>query len=269
MVAPEFIVPPPGLIPDAPEPRAQKPEDRAAEGADGVHHVDDGGGRPVEPLQPHTGSVPGATDRTVRAVPVRPLPGYTPLPSAPPSALVAQPNAAPLPAAPAPAPSAAPAPPALPTPSAVPSPPSMQAAPAPAAPPAELTMPPAFLPTATAPRPSAARFRLETPDGVEIELSDRCVLGRNPVAAGTNADARAVAVVDPTRTVSKTHALIEIREGRVIVTDLHSTNGVAVQAGGGEVTVLDAGAPAAVEPGSVLRLGDLALTLRRSAGLTV
>ncbi|GAA1832931.1 FHA domain-containing protein [Agromyces salentinus] len=200
MTAPEFIVPPPGLIPNAPD----------------------------EPPAQTTEGVTGPTDRTVQAAPIRQLPSFTPLPTAPPSTT---------------------------------SPPP--------APPAELTMPPAFR-SPPPPVPAAApTFDLIGADGVAIAISGTYVLGRNPVADHAHADARPIAVADPTKTVSKTHALIEVREGRVIVTDLHSTNGVAVQAGGGEVTVLDAGAPAEVEPGSVLRLGDLALTLRRTSGLTV
>jgi hypothetical protein len=206
---PEFIVPPPGLIPNAPEPEAPPP---------------------------HTGSVPGATDRTVRAAPARGLPSFTPLPSAPPSAVTA--------------------------------PPQVVTAPTRTAPPPELTMPPAFQPQAPVPSVEPS-FRLVGADGTEFPLATRSVLGRNPVADPAHPGATPVAVTDPTRTVSKTHALLEVRHGRVVVTDLHSTNGVAVEAGGGEITVLDAGAPADVEPGSVLRLGDLALTLRRTTGSTV
>ncbi|MGI9824004.1 FHA domain-containing protein [Agromyces sp. Marseille-Q5079] len=188
MAAPEFIVPPPGLIPNAPD----------------------------ETPSQTTDGVAGATDRTVQAAPVRPFPSFTPLPTAPPAAVA---------------------------------------------------VPPAFQPPA--PTPTATVFHLVGADGVEVELAERSVLGRRPAADEQHAGARPIALDDPTRTVSKTHAFVEVRDGRVVVTDLHSTNGVAVQAGGGELTVLDAGAPAEVEPGSVLRLGDLALTLRRSTGLTV
>ena len=86
MVAPDFIVPPPGLIPNAPEP-ADRPS-----------------------------NAPAAPDRTVRA-PVRALPRFTPVPPGPPAqGPVGQPAVpparpvAPAPAMPAPAASATPGP---------------------------------------------------------------------------------------------------------------------------------------------------------------
>lgn len=69
-----------------------------------------------------------------------------------------------------------------------------------------------------------------TPTGGEpIALrSEVIVLGRQPVADTGAADAQLVALEDPTRTVSKTHARLERVEGEWIVTDLFSTNGVIV-----------------------------------------
>ncbi|WP_161490330.1 FHA domain-containing protein [Agromyces aureus] len=196
MVVPEFIVPPPGLIPDAPKPDAPEPTGYTRP--------------PVERGE--------QGDHTVRALPARSLPTFTPLPSGPPAASVA--------------------------------------------------VPPALRPADAEPVATAS-FTLESAAGETIEIAGRVVVGRNPAVDVAHPDARPIALADPTRTVSKTHALVEVREGRVVITDLHSTNGVAVQAGGGELTVLDPGAPAELEVGTVLRLGDLALTLRRSPGLTV
>ncbi|MFF2369634.1 FHA domain-containing protein [Agromyces sp. NPDC058110] len=194
MAVPEFIVPPPGLIPDAPQPA--EPE------------------RTVHPARPDE-----RTDSTVRALPGRALPTFTPVPSGPPAASVA--------------------------------------------------VPAALRPAPVEAQLAGVVFELVSAAGETVELAGRVIVGRNPVADVARPDARPIALVDPTRTVSKTHALVEVREGRVVITDLHSTNGVAVQAGGGELTVLDPGAPADVEPGSTLRLGDLALTLRRTTSTTV
>ncbi|SFR75268.1 FHA domain-containing protein [Agromyces sp. CF514] len=194
MVVPEFIVPPPGLIPDAPQPTTPDPALRPARADE-------------------------RTDSTVRALPGRALPTFTPVPNGPPAASVAVPESL------RPAPAEAPA--------------------------------------------ANALFELVSAAGETVELAGRVIVGRNPSADVTRPDARPIALVDPTRTVSKTHALVEVRQGRVVITDLHSTNGVAVQAAGGEPTVLDPGAPADVEPGSTLRLGDLALTLRRTTATTV
>ncbi|GAA1950046.1 FHA domain-containing protein [Agromyces allii] len=196
MVAPEFIVPPPGLIPDAPKPNAPEGEGYTRPPAE---RGDQG-------------------DQTVRALPARSLPTFTPLPSGPPAASVA--------------------------------------------------VPAALRPAESVPE-AAASFSLVSAAGETIELIGRVVVGRNPTVDDAHPGARAMAVLDPTRTVSKTHALVEVTQGRVVITDLHSTNGVAVQAGGGELTVLDPGAPAELEVGTTLRLGDLALTLRRTPGVTV
>jgi len=195
VVVPEFIVPPPGLIPEAPKPDAPEPgltrppAERADQG-----------------------------DHTVRALPARSLPTFTPLPSGPPAA--------------------------------------------------SLAMPPALRPAVPEPETEPV-FTLASAAGETIELTGRVIVGRNPTIDAAHVGATPIALADPTRTVSKTHALIDVREGRVVITDLHSTNGVAVQAGGGELTVLDPGAPAELEVGATLRLGDLALTLRRTPGGTV
>ena len=90
------------------------------------------------------------------------------------------------------------------------------------------------------------------------------VVGRDPVASGVlHADARPVSVVDPARSVSKTHAVIDARTGVVTVIDLHSTNGVRVQPPSGEIVELAPGAPTEVAAGSTLYLGELGLRVDR------
>ena len=196
MVAPDFIVPPPGLIPHAPE-RADRPS-----------------------------STPAAPERTVRA-PARALPKFTPVPPGPPVPTpVGQPAAAPV-------------------------------APAPATP----------APASSAP---SGQFRLTGPGGFAVLLTVPVVVGRDPVASGVlHADARPVAVVDPARSVSKTHAVIDARAGVVTVIDLHSTNGVRVQPPSGAIFELAPGAPTVVVPGSTLYLGELGLRVDRPSSDTV
>lgn len=53
----------------------------------------------------------------------------------------------------------------------------------------------------------------------------RVLLGRDPVGRSGEQE---IVVVDPTRTVSKTHALLELVDGVWQVTDLGSVNGVAL-----------------------------------------
>ncbi|MCM3696114.1 FHA domain-containing protein [Microbacterium oleivorans] len=149
-------------------------------------------------------------------------------------------------AASAPADTAAFAPPAsAPSPAASPapawSPPSLAPA-TPAAPPAA---PAASWPTGTeveeqtviaAHRRPAASLRL--PNGQTVALAgDLVVLGRNPSPPAEAPGAHAVAVDDPTKTISKTHALLRRDAGGWSITDLSSTNGVIVGDGDSEIAV--------------------------------
>lgn len=178
MSQPDFIVPPPGLVPDAPEP--ETPE------------------------------------RTVQA-PDR-LPVFRPgTPVAPPSGIGRA------------------APPALPVP------------PVP--------------PVAAAAAPRA--WRLRSADGVEFVVRDRVVAGRDPRPEVVGGDAAPVAILDPARSMSKTHALLEVDGDRLLATDLRSTNGVRVWPDGGDPVELEPGVPTAVPADAVLLLGDVAFLVDR------
>ena len=83
------------------------------------------------------------------------------------------------------------------------------------------------------------------------------------VAAPPFSDARGVAVEDPARSVSKTHALVEAARDGISITDLHSTNGVRIRTDDVEPHELAPGIPAVVLPGSSLLLGDLELRVER------
>ncbi len=69
-------------------------------------------------------------------------------------------------------------------------------------------------------------WALIAPDGATVDLTSSVViLGRRPAGCHA-ADAQLVAIADETRTVSKTHARLELRGDTWYVTDLESTNGV-------------------------------------------
>ena len=195
MAEPDFIVPPPGLIPPAPE----------------------------QPAQPERTD----PDRTVRAVPARVLPSF-----APPTGPVAP--RAPLP----------------------PLPPGPPCGAAPVVPPVRVEAP--------TPTPQQGAWRLRTADGLEVLLLRPVVLGRDPVADAGRPGAATIRLVDPARSVSKTHALVEVVDDRVTVTDLHSTNGSRVLTPGGDMVELDPGLAAAVVGGSTILLGEFAVTLDRA-----
>ncbi|MGO4105020.1 DUF5684 domain-containing protein [Leifsonia sp. YAF41] len=87
----------------------------------------------------------------------------------------------------------------------------------------------------------------ETHDGQRVSLTHPVVLlGRNPSRGRTHPDAQLVVVVDAGKTVSKTHARLELVDGTWTITDLHSTNGVILLGDSGHEIELDAGASGAV-----------------------
>ena len=82
------------------------------------------------------------------------------------------------------------------------------------------------------------KWALVLPDGSPLELSgDTAVLGRRPVPVHSAPGAQLVVVVDDTRTVSKTHAVLRRRADAWMIADLGSTNGVVVLEGDAEVEV--------------------------------
>jgi len=78
--------------------------------------------------------------------------------------------------------------------------------------------------------------------------ADVVVLGRRPIADPSFPQAQLIAVQDDARTVSKTHARLELRGEKWLVTDLGSTNGVLVRTLMGEEVE--------VEPGTELEAGE-------------
>lgn len=100
-------------------------------------------------------------------------------------------------------------------------------------------------------------WSLHLPDGTVVELTgETVVLGRRPVPVHSAPGAQLITVMEDTRTVSKTHALLRRQSEAWVISDLGSTNGVVVD----EVEV-EPGATAAVE-GDFL-LGDAVLRLVR------
>ncbi|RDV46717.1 FHA domain-containing protein [Leifsonia sp. ku-ls] len=119
---------------------------------------------------------------------------------------------------------------------------------------------PAFTPPA-GPTPAAARpvWRLILPAGRSVPVTRAVVLGRNPSSTTPAGEAEAIALEDPTSTVSKTHAAL-VADGDVLrVTDLYSTNGVLIDGQRARP-----GVETEVPAGSELRLGDLRMRVERS-----
>ncbi|WP_350349620.1 FHA domain-containing protein [Agromyces sp. G08B096] len=198
MDASDFIIPPPGLIPDAPA------------------------------------APPPTTERAAPRRVERSLPSFTPV--APPAA----------------------APPTAPTPAAD------EDAQAPTA-----GHPPAPHLTQT-PAESGARlaWRLTAP-GLDLVVDRRVVLGRAPAIERAGQVGRTIAIDDPARTVSKTHAVIEPSGGGLEVTDLHSTNGVRIEWPDGSWLDVENGATARIDGPADLLLGEYRIAVAGTTASTV
>jgi predicted component of type VI protein secretion system len=66
-------------------------------------------------------------------------------------------------------------------------------------------------------------------------------------------------VDDPARSVSKTHAVLEVGGEGISVTDLHSTNGVRVMSPAGASPEVAPGVAIPLESGSTVLLGSFRL----------
>jgi Uncharacterized conserved protein, contains FHA domain len=92
-------------------------------------------------------------------------------------------------------------------------------------------------------------------DGSVIHISGTLLLGRDPSRVESWQSASLLRINDPEKSVSKTHAAIDGSGEEFWVTDLHSTNGVAVFDAAGNETVLEPGVRFSVPPGASVELG--------------
>lgn len=119
---------------------------------------------------------------------------------------------------------------------------------------------PAFNPPAPASSDAQANaepaWLVVLPTGARVQLNGSLLVGRNPVRFDPWNAADLLQVDDPARSVSKTHAAIEVAGDGIRVTDLHSTNGVSVLDTVGEATPLVPGAAMALASGTTLLLGS-------------
>jgi hypothetical protein len=93
-------------------------------------------------------------------------------------------------------------------------------------------------------------------DGAEAPLDRTVLVGRAPAQSG-GTGARLLTVPSPEQDISRTHVEVAPDGWRILVTDLHSTNGtLLIPPGGQEPRLLTPGEPVTVELGSVLELAD-------------
>ncbi|HEX9374891.1 MAG TPA: FHA domain-containing protein [Actinomycetota bacterium] len=179
----------------------------------------------------------GTTDLTFHAV-GGPMPATAPPPSAPPPFPAASPGPAIIPPVPPVAPPVAPVAPL--------SPPSEVTGPMPPGPGPQTPGPPVPGPAAVTPAaPGGPRLRVTVGPMVGLSFA----LGRETLRVGRDPSSD---VVLRDQTVSRSHAQLEHRQGRWIVTDLGSTNGTAV--GGRQLQPRQS---AVLDPGTTVQFGDI------------
>lgn len=108
-------------------------------------------------------------------------------------------------------------------------------------------------------RRGTAGWRLVVPGHPSpVPVVGKLFLGRSPSPTAGSAG-EVLAVDDPAKSVSKTHAVVELDESGLWVRDLDSTNGVWVVPAGGEPIEVVPGGRTAILPGSDLELGDFVI----------
>ena len=114
-------------------------------------------------------------------------------------------------------------------------------------------------------RHASLQWRLVLPDGVGAKAVDGALfLGRNPARTAERPDAELLTLIDPAKSLSKTHALLEVDSGVLWVHDLDSTNGVFIVQANGDAVEVEPGTRASVPAGSELEFGDYVIRVERS-----
>ncbi|MFP3714539.1 RDD family protein [Puerhibacterium sp. TATVAM-FAB25] len=101
---------------------------------------------------------------------------------------------------------------------------------------------------------------LELPTGVVHVVAGPTLVGRDPQAA--SGGWALLALDDPRRSVSKTHAELGVDHGGLWVTDRGSTNGTVVSVPGAPPRVVEPGARVRVPAGASIHLGEYRVTAR-------
>lgn len=114
-------------------------------------------------------------------------------------------------------------------------------------------------------RRPVVRWSLVTESGLALPLNSSTVLlGRRPTS--TDVSIELVAVPDDTRTLSKNHARLDLRDEVWTITDLKSTNGVILVAADGAETELPSGGSGEITEQFIL--GNVSLSLTFENGVS-
>jgi len=122
--------------------------------------------------------------------------------------------------------------------------------------PTEVTSAPEVVADAAVAAIATATWRLVLPNAEPVAVEGAVLLGRHPEALPEYPMAAIVRIVDPNRSVSKSHALLGVDGTGLWVADLGSTNGTFVRTPTGGDARVDPGAPVYAPVGSSIELGQ-------------
>lgn len=120
-----------------------------------------------------------------------------------------------------------------------------------------------FLAPAAAAVVDRTAAEIELGDGQRVVIARTALVGRNPAS---EAEVQLVRVVDPGRSVSKTHLQIGVEPSGVWVADRGSTNGTVVTLPDGAQVVCRVDQQVRLRVGSTVTFGDCSLRLIRAPG---
>lgn len=112
-------------------------------------------------------------------------------------------------------------------------------------------------------------FELLLDDGEKWTLAASNIIGRAPSSGEDSVgDAQLIEIVDPSQSVSKSHARLVIESGVASVVDLHSTNGTVVVLPDGERVSVDPDSRVTIPAGASVEIGERRLVIRQLGGPT-
>lgn len=106
-------------------------------------------------------------------------------------------------------------------------------------------------------------WRLLLPDGEPYAIESTVLIGRGVKPRAKWPSAKLLSVDDSTKSVSKTHAVLEADAEQLWITDLKSTNGVVVTSPDGQESDGDDGGRVNVQPGSTITLGKYVIQVEK------
>ncbi len=110
-------------------------------------------------------------------------------------------------------------------------------------------------------QPASRPFVLVSTTGQRFEITGRSLLGRNPTPPSGAVYESVLVVVDPGKTISKSHVELVVVADELLVLDLGSGNGTVVETPGQAPVRGVPGMPQPVRRGSRLLLGRQAITV--------